>query len=154
MRFLTRARNVIAEEGTEGRNPFEVLNLAWFVLVGALSAFSPPPPGSLTADLPRWMVTLWYTLLCIGGLVALVGVWLRNQTLSLLVERAGMMIFSPSALLYSVALFSLGGGRAMAYGSVVLAFAISGFIRIVRIGVYIEKVRERVRSLQETTTEG
>lgn len=142
MRLLPRrARDVIMSEGTEGRNPFEVLTLAWSAYVGASLAFGSPVPNSVQELIPQWMVATWYILLCIGGLVGLVGVWLRNQLLSLLVERAAMTIFSPSALLYAVALFSFAGARAIPNGLGLMVFAIGATWRAVRITVFIKAKR-------------
>lgn len=153
---LKRMRDVVVVEGTEGRNPFEVLMLGWSVLSGAYLIFVAPPAGSVTEDIPRWVVTSWYILLCTGGLVGLVGVWLRNLTLSLLVERAAMLIVSSSATLYTVALFSLSGSPLRAFGpaSVVLTFAASSFIRFVRINVHLSEVRRKLRALAETAARG
>jgi len=150
--LLKRARDLIAVEGTEGRNPFEVLTLSWAVFVGASFTFGTPTPGSFTEDLPTWAVTTWYILLCIGGLVGLVGVWLRNLALSLLVERAAMLIVSPSALLYSMALLSLGGARAVVYGSLTMAFAIASFVRIIRIGHQIKKIHSLLGTVTKEWT--
>jgi len=140
---LKRMRDVVVVEGTEGRNPFEVLMLGWSVLSGVYFLFFEPPPGSITEDLPPLVVITWYTLLCIGGLVGLVGVWLRSLTLSLLVERAAMLIVAPSALLYTVALFSLSGSPVRAFGSasIVLTFAVSSLIRFIRINAHLQRLR-------------
>jgi hypothetical protein len=148
--LLKRVKDMVVVEGTEGRNPFEVFVLLWAILVGASLVFGSPAPGSLQELLPQWMVTGWSTLLCIGGLVGLVGVWLRNLTLSLLVERAAMLTISPAALLYSVALFSLGGARAAASGGAVLVFALSSFVRILRISTQLKRLRELLSKAAET----
>lgn len=150
-RALKRVRDVVVVEGTEGRNPFEVLMLIWATLSGFYFLFFATPPGSITEDIPRWVVTAWYILLCTGGLVGLVGVWLKSLTLSLLVERAAMLIVSPSALLYAVALFSLSGSRLRVFGltGAVLIFALSSFIRFVRINVQLRKLRSLVGTVSE-----
>lgn len=149
-RILKKARDVIVVEGTEGRNPFEVFLLAWCAVAGGLLAFGTPQPGSLQALLPQWMVTTWYILLCIGGLVGLVGVWQRKAILSLLVERAAMLVVSPAGLLYSVALFSLGGARAILSGGFVMAFAAAAFVRFVRIQLHLKRIRSLLDTVAKT----
>lgn len=139
---LKRARDVIVVEGTEGRNPFEVFLLAWVAFAGtAALVVGPPASESPIPLLPYWLVMTWYTLLCIGGSVGLAGVWIRNLILSMLVERAAMLILSPSALLFAVVLFSLGGAPALFSSSLTLAFAVMTFVRFVRINAQLRKLR-------------
>jgi hypothetical protein len=147
---MKRAKDVIVAEGSEGRNPFEVLMLAWCVLVGAALALGTPAPGSVRELLPQWMVMTWYILLCTGGLVGLVGVWLANLTLSLLVERAALLTVAPGALLYSVALFSLAGERGFVSGGLTLAFAMAAFLRVIRISVHMRRVRSLIGTVTNT----
>lgn len=138
---LKRIKDVVIVKGTEGRNPFEVLILVWAVFTGASLLFGAPVPGSVQALLPRWVVITWYTLLCIGGLVGLVGVWLGDVIASLLVERAGMMFIAPAGLLYAAALYNVSDSRGIIYGSSVAAFSIGAAVRLVRITWHLKSVR-------------
>lgn len=139
---LKRARDVLGVEGTEGRNPFEQLMLLWSALT-ILSILSAPTPGSVLEDLPRWVVIGCYILLCIGGLVGLVGVWLRNLILSLLVERAGMLIVGPSALFFAGAIFSLvpQNLRALSPATIVLFYSLAAFWRCYRVQSFLRRQR-------------
>jgi hypothetical protein len=148
--LLKRARDVIVVGGTEGRNPFEVLMLVWSFLVGLLllasGAFA---PDTVEALLDAWMVTGWYIFLCVGGLVGLVGVWLRSPILSLGVERGGMFVLAPAGLIYAVALFLFGGAQGVYQALAVLAFAASAFWRAVRITNQIARMRKQLQALSD-----
>lgn len=136
---------MVAVEGTEGRNPFEQLMLLWSAL-SVLSVLVPPNPNSVLADLDRWVVVGCYILLCIGGLVGLVGVWLRKLILSLLVERAAMIIVGPSALFFSAAILAQvpHNARALSSGLIILFFSLSAFWRGYRIQSYLRKYRATI----------
>lgn len=141
---------MIGIEGTEGRNPFEQLMLVWSVLT-VLTVFATPTPGSITEYLPSWVVTACYILLCIGGLVGLVGVWLGNQILSLLVERAGMLITGSSATFYAVAIFTQVSHtpRAIPAGTIVLFFALASFWRGYRVQYYLRRLRAKLAEVNQ-----
>lgn len=147
LRVLKAARDMALVEGTEGRNPFEVFMLAWAVYVGAALTLGAPPPGSVQALLPHWMVTAWYTLLCIGGLVGLAGVWMGDPIRSLLVERAAMMIICPAGLLYGVVLFVTAGSAAAVAGGITIAFSLAALGRLIRISVRLRLIRSVVSSV-------
>lgn len=141
LQLLRTAKSVLVLEGTEGRNPFEVFMLVWCVFVGSTLLLGAPKPGSVQELLSPWMVTTWCILLCIGGLVGLVGVWTRELILSLLVERVAMIVISPSGVLYSVAIFVKAGSVGAPAASIVMAFAIAALGRLIRIQGYLHSYR-------------
>jgi hypothetical protein len=146
VRILRWARDVMGVEGTEGRNPFEQFMLLWSVLT-ILSILSAPTPGSVLADLPSWVVIGCYILLCIGGSVGLVGVWLRNLILSLLVERASMIVVGPTSLFFAGAIFTQlsYNPRALSAAMIVAAFSLASFWRLYRIQSYLQAYRSSIR---------
>lgn len=153
MQRLKRVRDVIAVEGTEGRNPFEVLLLLWPLLAAGSYALG-RTSGDNRQVLPYlWMVIAWYTLLCIGGLVGLVGVWLRNQTLSLLWERAAMAITGGTSLIFAAILLAQSDPEGRAAGIGVLLYCLAALWRLLRIQFFLIAARDKLRSLQSEAVE-
>ena len=148
--ILKRARDVIGVEGTEGRNPFEQLMLLWAMLT-ILNAFSAPASDTVLDDLPSWVVTGCYILLCTGGLVGLVGVWLKSLILSLLVERIAMLIAGSSAVFFAGAILSQGPNnpRAWSVGLTVFLFALASFWRGYRVQTFLHRYRTQLRKAAE-----
>lgn len=149
--MLKRAKDVIAAEGTEGRNPFEVLVLFLAIFSSLSFALNPQVPGDSAASyLPHWMVISWFILLCTGGLAGLVGVLQRNQILSLLVERVAMAWTGTSALLFGIVLlYRAPAPLGWQAGISVLAFALASLWRLLRIQSYIRKLRTQLSEAVE-----
>lgn len=146
-RVIEATKDVLIVGGTEGRNPFEVLILIWAVAGGLIRILGVQTPGAVTVHLPDWMGLTWYILLCIGGLVGLAGVWLRETILSLLVERAGLLFIGPVGLAYSLALFAVGGPDEKLLGASTGMFAACAIGRVLRIWWQLNRVRSDLKRM-------
>lgn len=139
-RIVEATKEVFIVGGTEGRNPFEVLILVWAIIGGASRLVGMNFGNETVVHLPDWVVTVWYMLLCIGGLVGLVGVWIRETLTSLLVERAGMLFLGPVGVAYSLALL-IAGGDGIALAVSTFMFAVTAIGRLLRIWWWIHRLR-------------
>lgn len=99
------------------------------------------PSSALEHAMPDWLVTAWYVVLAFGSIVSLVGVFWREPSTGLLIERAGMWFLSSSALVYTIALFGVGGSRALAAASFVGGFSAASALRSVDVSRILVKVR-------------
>jgi len=148
LRILVRLRLMVAKpeqvllaQGSRGQNPLTVLFLLWAVLAGAAYALGTPPPNSVTASLPNWLVIPWYLILCVGGVIAIVGIWIPDLLMSLFVERSGMMMVSPAAAVYASASFAFVGWRAIGVGGITGAFAIACAVRWWQINLMLWRLK-------------
>jgi hypothetical protein len=103
---------------TGRHRPHEQLLLAYGTFSGAIYLLGAPPPTSLAAVTPHWLVLLWSAGLVISGVVGLVGCWLRAER-GLRLELGGMMVGAGSLLIYVVSVFAFAGPRALFAGGVV-----------------------------------
>lgn len=124
------------------RHPFEVAMLAAATVVGFSRILAPhPTSGSLEKALPPHLVTGWYLLLMIGSVVGLLGVSWKTPVAGLLIERSGMIFLSSAGLIYTIALISSGGWRAVAAASFVAGFATASAVRAWDIGRVLVRIR-------------
>lgn len=122
------------------RHPFEVAMLLAAAFVG-LSRLLEPTSGTLERELPTAMVLGWYAFLASGSLIALAGVWWKEPTAGLLIERAGLFLLTSSGLVYTITLVASGGWRAVAAASFVLGFAGASAVRAFDIGRVIVRMK-------------
>lgn len=90
------------------RNPLETFLLGLCVFVGVGSLLSPPPTA-----VPDWLAVAWYLVLTVGGLLGLVGSYLPNVILGVLMVRAALIPLG--AVAYAVG-FLLGWAGVAAVG--------------------------------------
>jgi hypothetical protein len=112
-------------------------------LIG-ISRLVEPTSTSLEQALPEVLVNVWYALMTVGSTVCLLGIFWRDAVSGLLIERAGMFSLCSAGLVYTVALISAGGWRAVAAASFVLAFGVACAVRAVDIG----RILVRIKALQ------
>lgn len=129
------------------RHPFEVAMLCAAVVVGFSRALA-PTSGAIQRGLPLPVTVSWYSLLAVGGIICLVGIYWREKVTGLIVERAGLCLLTAGALAYSIVLVTVGGWSGVAAGAFILAFGIAAALRSIDIGRILRRVR-LLRSAQE-----
>jgi hypothetical protein len=113
-----------------GRHPFQTYLLALACVASVPPLFSEPTAGSIEALLPPEVAIIWSALLLVGCAVALVGVyWPVRQPLdahsyvtSLFLERVGLAIVWPSALVYSGVVVLFTGWSGMFAAAIIAGF--------------------------------
>lgn len=95
----------------------------WSAAVGALHFFTAPSPTSIDRLYPAWMTATWYVLLGAGGLVGLAGVAWRSLIVTLYLERASMIAIGAGAGMYALAVFYVGGWRAIVGGGLIACWS-------------------------------
>lgn len=118
-------RSVVIVQGRH--RPHEQLLLAYSAALGIALLAGAPPPMSMT-PLPDLLVTVWAGGLAVSGVAGLTGCWLRGER-GLGVELGGLLLNAGALLIYSVAVFSAGGVRALLPGGVVLAWSAANLWR-------------------------
>lgn len=119
------------------RNPFQVWLLAACVLAG-ITGIIAPDEGSVARQLSGGMQLYWYLSLLIGSAIALAGMWWRDPLTGVLIERAGLVILGPAALVYTAGILSFGLSPGVL---IVAAFALSIFVRIRQINLNLGRGR-------------
>lgn len=125
-----------------GRHPFQTFILSLCVISGLPLLFKQIPASSVEAFLPEWVAVTWGCALTIGAVLALVGAYWPekwNYATALTLERIGLDIVGPAALLYSVVIFAFRGYGSAVAAAIVFGFAISCLIRAGDIGVIIQR---------------
>lgn len=94
-----------------GRHPFQTFMLAVSVVSGVPLLFGRETAQSMHALLPDWMAISWGFSLCLGAALGLVGsYWPKaNYATALTLERAGLWIVGPAALVYAAVLLLYAG---------------------------------------------
>jgi hypothetical protein len=124
-----------------GRHPFQTFLLGLCVISGVPLAFGERTASSISALLPGWMAVGWGVSLSLGALVALVGsYWPRTSyATALTLERVGLVIVGPAAVVYACVIFIYGGWGGATAGLITLAFGASALQRAHDIGKVIHR---------------
>lgn len=113
-----------------GRHPFERY-LLFLAVVGSLPIIiGKPTSGSIESTLPLFVVIAWGVLLLLGCAIALIGVyWPLKEPVtpasfvtSLFLERLGLALAYPTALVYSAIIVIVAG-----IDGVLVAALVAGF---------------------------
>jgi len=106
-----------------GRHPFQlfVLFLAWLVSLPTLFGAA-PTPGSINATLPAWLAFSWSVALAAGAGIALVGVFLLNRPIGIILEQLGLGIFGIASVVYTAAALKSLGLAALQPAGIVAGF--------------------------------
>ena len=116
--------------------PHELVFLGLSVLLGATYLLSAPPPASVVALMPHWVVDLWSAGLVFSGLVGLLAVlvfgrWLES---SLLAEAGAMLVGAGALVLLATASISVGGRHTSIFGvGFIVAWALANLVRAAQI---------------------
>jgi len=120
---------------TSRQRPHELVLLLASVLLGLGYLLTVPPPQSLAAVVPAWLVTTWSVGLLLSGALGLLGAFWRGSILvALELERAALLVSTGALLLIGGASFAVAGWRALFGGSIILAWGVANIVRCVQIG--------------------
>lgn len=103
--------NVVVVTGR--RRPHELMLLAASAIVGAAFLLGAAPPPTTVEQLlvarAGWVRPLWYALLAGSGLLGLVGCWLPDQVVGVLLERAAMVLSTAAIVMWVLAIWWVAG---------------------------------------------
>lgn len=124
-----------------GRHPFQTYLLVLCVVSGVPLIFGRVPAASVEALLPEWVAVSWGVSLTGGALLGLIGsYWPReNYATALTVERIGLTLTGPAALLYATAIFLITGIDGFIAVGIVAGFGAACIKRGRDIGVIIAR---------------
>lgn len=93
-----------------GRHPFQIFIMTLCFVTGLPTVFGTAPrPGSIEEQLPDWVGFGWALVLTVCSLLAVVGVFLPDRGLGIVLEQLGVAGVGLGALLYVVcAVVTLG----------------------------------------------
>jgi hypothetical protein len=95
------------------------------VIIGVISLWRPPPAGSIAAISPRHIVVEWSIGFIVGGVLTLVGMYLRRGV----IERAGLAFFAFGSVWFAAA--AIVWGRGFAVAVIFSMIAAASLIRLV-----------------------
>lgn len=139
--FRSRATVRYTDPLHAGRHPFQTFMLTLCVVSGIPLLFGEPPSTSVEALLPGWVAATWGLSLTIGAILGLVGAYWpkKNYATALTIERIGLDITGPAALLYAVIVFIYGGWGSSVAACIILGFGASCLVRAGDLGVIIRR---------------
>lgn len=107
--------------------PHEVLFLVFSVIWGVAYLVGAPPPTSMAAVMPPWVVRTWAAGLLLSGLVGLTGILLIRRSVErcLLLEQGAILIGAAALTLFTVAALQFAGWRAGFAGGFAGALALA-----------------------------
>lgn len=131
-------------------NPFEVYLLVACVLVGFLIFGAEARPQSITSLLPPLLRIVWAIMLCVGGALALIGLyWPGDPFTGVEIKRIGLYSVGIGALAWGTAAAFYGPiGRPTAISNI--AFALACATRLVQISRRIRFAREHLQAVLRT----
>lgn len=131
--------------------PFEVFITILCLMAGLPMALGIlPPPTSLVRTLPVWAIRCWGSLLSLGGITTLTGLFLSHATKKrrfvegLYIESAGMAILGSGALVFGLTIFVAAGWHAMFSVLVYFVMAASCFFRYRATRHTVKKMKEAI----------
>lgn len=97
--------------------PHKLLLLVVSAVLGASYVLGVPPPTSIAATQPGWVIHMWAVAMLVSGAAGLwASVW-RNVARALRLEAGAMDLGAAAMLLYAMSLFAYAGWtRALASG--------------------------------------
>lgn len=139
--FRSKATVKYADPLHAGRHPFQTFMLALCVISGIPLLLGEPRSTSVEALLPGWVATAWGLSLTVGAVLGLVGsYWPRkNYATALTIERIGLDITGPAAVLYAVIVFTYGGWGSSVAACIIVGFGASCLVRAGDIGTIIKR---------------
>jgi hypothetical protein len=142
MRIQRRRETVpYADPLHAGRHPFQTFLLALCVVSGIPLLLGAPPTASAAALLPPWVVTAWGASLAIGAGVAIAGSYWpkRNYATALTLERIGLVVVGPAALLYGAIIVIYAGAAGAVPASITTGFGVASLIRSHDLGKIVRR---------------
>lgn len=142
--FRRRTTVTYADPLRAGRHPFQTYLLFLCAISGIPLAFGVKTAGSVEALLPEWAALTWGLCLAGGSVLGLTGSYWpkRHYATALTVERIGLLIVGPAALLYSVLIAIYIGFSGTVTVLIVAAFGFSALLRAHDIGLIIVRAIE------------
>lgn len=114
--------------------PHELLFLALSLLFGVLYTLGSPPPQSVAAQMPSWLVHVWSVGLLLSGVVGLVGaLWPMPLDRGLGLELGGMLLGAAALVVTTAAVFEYAGSAGLFGGGFSAAWALANIARAAQI---------------------
>lgn len=112
-------------------HPHEAVLLATSVLLGTnYLLVTVPPPSSLQALVPKWVVVTWSLGLLISGVVGLVAIfWKHSVVRALEAERGALYMSSGALLLILGASLAINGLRSIFSIGIIAAWMVANVVR-------------------------
>lgn len=115
---------------TGRHRPHQIAFLALSVLFGLAFTFGAPPPQSVAALMPQWLVALWAVGLLLSGVLGLVGIAaIRRVQTGLLLEVASMLLGAGALTIVTFAVFAYSGWKGFFGGGLCVAWAVANLVR-------------------------
>lgn len=114
-----------------GKHPFQIY-LLFLSMVSGLPLIIWRPAGAVSMEdqMPDWMVLVWGCFLFFGAIIALVGVYWRGSRINALtIERIGLELLSPAALVYALGVLMYRGMGAFVSVCILFGFGLACLIR-------------------------
>lgn len=138
----SRFINHLISSPAPARRAADPVALMFFAtLSGAIQLVKDAPAPSIEDQLGYVFGLFWAGSLLIGGLVSLVGLFLKDENLGLLVERAGRIVLGSGALIYAVVLIYQNHVKAAAAVAFFAAFALACAYRVIHITLWLRQVK-------------
>lgn len=124
-----------------GRHPFQTFLLALCVVSGIPLVAGLDTSSSVAVLLPSWMAEMWGWSLVLGAAIALTGSYWprRSYATALTLERVGLVIVGPAAIVYAGVLLLYGWPGSLVAGLITFAFGASCIARARDIGKVIHR---------------
>lgn len=133
---------------TSRHRPHELVLLGLSVLLGIAYLVRLPPPQTLAAVVPGWLVAVWALGLVVSGVIGLsAAVWQGSIIVALQMERAALLLNNAPLILIGGASFAtLGWGRAVFGGSIILGLAAANLVRSLQINRDVKQLAAAMES--------
>lgn len=124
-------------------SPHKLALLGLALLTGVAYLLGAPPPQSLAAQMPTWLVHAWAVGLLLHGAAGFAGVFAPRRHLDRgLGVEVGAMLFGAAALLVvAAASFKYAGGAALLGGGLAAAWAVANVWRAAQIRRDLRQLR-------------
>lgn len=131
----------------KGKAPHIVAMCAANTVAGGVQLITGDTPQNILHTAPQYIATLWSLLLLLGGVISLVGIFIKCPIIGLRIEAAGHVGIVGGALVYVVAALQWMDPPWWASPAVwwAIALSVASFIRWAQIWRLMHKASRRAR---------
>lgn len=130
---------------SESRHSFEIYGLCLCFVFGIPLTFGGATPGSIAEVLSPLQRDIWGIMLCLGAMVALVGIAWKDRVTGIILEQIGLMAVGCSTILYALVILYVAGPSGYLSAGIVGSYGLACISRWRRLGVALKRAGRKAR---------
>lgn len=113
----------------DARHPFEWVMILFITVYAVLQFTTDTFPGAIDSTLSSGWKWGWGSLFTAGTITTLIGIWAKNDSRGLVLERVGLFWTGGACIAYSIAILDTGNSGGFFAVALFTSFAVSCWLR-------------------------